>query len=76
MSQMPSWHSRAVQPVWYSVTIMDDNTPETPDGDETLKEMQEAMQDMHPEEEPKEDLFDTDALGHEPAPEKDTGRGD
>ncbi len=45
----------------------DDNAPETPEEDEVMKGLEDAMHKMHPEEEPPADPFATDGLGDEPA---------
>jgi hypothetical protein len=45
------------------------------DDDAKMKEVFEsALEESHPEEDPTDDPFATDALGHEPAEEDDGGR--
>jgi hypothetical protein len=48
-------------------------TSDTPDQDDMKQKLEEALESAHPEEHASEDLFDTDALGNEPAEEDDSG---
>ena len=53
---------------------MNDTSPDTPDDESVMSELDAAMRKMHPEETVGSDPFATDALGHEPAEEDDMGR--
>lgn len=46
---------------------MKDIAPETPDDGDVTQELEEAMQQLHPEENTDVDPFATDGLGGEPA---------
>ena len=53
---------------------MDDSQNYNEKNDEELKrEFEDAVEHIHPEELPPDDPFSTDALGHEPAEEDDSG---
>jgi hypothetical protein len=56
---------------------MDDTIPDTPEDENVKLELEDAMKQMHPEEQMSEDdPFAVDGLGNEPAEENDLGSVD